>query len=112
MEQTYQVIVVGAGFAGLTAARKLGRKGVRVLLIDANNYHQFQPLLYQVATSQIGVSAIAPAHPFGFPASQIGQGAHRGSGRSRCSQSRDPVCPSCANALPLARCGARPTWSD
>ena len=59
MEQTYQVIVVGAGFAGLTAARKLGRKGVRVLLIDANNYHQFQPLLYQVATSQIGVSAIA-----------------------------------------------------
>jgi NADH dehydrogenase len=59
MEQTYQVIVVGAGFAGLSAARKLGRKGVRVLLIDANNYHQFQPLLYQVATSQIGVSAIA-----------------------------------------------------
>jgi NADH dehydrogenase len=59
MEQTYQVIVVGAGFAGLSAARKLGRKGVRVLLIDANNYHQFQPLLYQVATSQIGVSASA-----------------------------------------------------
>jgi NADH dehydrogenase len=59
MEDTYQVIVVGAGFAGLTAARQLGRKGVNVLLIDANNYHQFQPLLYQVATSQIGVSAIA-----------------------------------------------------
>lgn len=59
MEQTYQVIVVGAGFAGLTVARKLGRKGINVLLIDANNYHQFQPLLYQVATSQIGVSAIA-----------------------------------------------------
>jgi NADH dehydrogenase len=52
-------VVVGAGFAGLTTARKLGRKGVRVLLIDSNNYHQFQPLLYQVATSQIGVSAIA-----------------------------------------------------
>jgi NADH dehydrogenase len=59
MEDTYQVVVVGAGFAGLTTARKLGRKGVRVLLIDSNNYHQFQPLLYQVATSQIGVSAIA-----------------------------------------------------
>jgi NADH dehydrogenase len=59
MEDTYQVIVVGAGFAGMTAARKLGRKGVHVLLIDSNNYHQFQPLLYQVATSQIGVSAIA-----------------------------------------------------
>ena len=59
MEDTYQVIVVGAGFAGMTAAKELGRKGVKVLLIDSNNYHQFQPLLYQVATSQIGVSAIA-----------------------------------------------------
>jgi len=59
MEDTYQVIVVGGGFAGLSAAKALGRKGIRVLLIDANNYHQFQPLLYQLATSQIGVSAIA-----------------------------------------------------
>ncbi|WOH19560.1 NAD(P)/FAD-dependent oxidoreductase [Paenarthrobacter sp. GOM3] len=59
MEDSYQVIVVGAGFAGVAAAKELGRKGVRVLLIDANNYHQFQPLLYQLATSQIGVSAIA-----------------------------------------------------
>jgi NADH dehydrogenase len=59
MEDTYQVIVVGAGFAGKTVAKELGRKGIPVLLIDANNYHQFQPLLYQVATSQIGVSAIA-----------------------------------------------------
>jgi NADH dehydrogenase len=59
MEDSYQVIVIGAGFAGTAAARELGRKGVRVLLIDSNNYHQFQPLLYQVATSQIGVSAIA-----------------------------------------------------
>ncbi|SDX56241.1 NADH dehydrogenase [Arthrobacter sp. cf158] len=59
MEDSYQVVIVGAGFAGVAAAKELGRKGVRVLLIDANNYHQFQPLLYQVATSQIGVSAIA-----------------------------------------------------
>lgn len=59
MDDSYQVIVVGAGFAGISAARELGRKGVQVLLIDSNNYHQFQPLLYQVATSQIGVSAIA-----------------------------------------------------
>ncbi|MCU1566037.1 MAG: dehydrogenase, FAD-containing subunit, partial [Pseudarthrobacter sp.] len=57
MEDSYQVIVIGAGFAGIAAAKELGRKGVRVLLIDSNNYHQFQPLLYQVATSQIGVSA-------------------------------------------------------
>ncbi|MFF2843396.1 NAD(P)/FAD-dependent oxidoreductase [Paenarthrobacter sp. NPDC057981] len=59
MKDSYQVIVVGGGFAGVAAAKGLGRKGVRVLLIDSNNYHQFQPLLYQVATSQIGVSAIA-----------------------------------------------------
>jgi NADH dehydrogenase len=59
MDDTYQVIVVGGGFAGMTAAEQLGRKGIRVLLIDANNYHQFQPLLYQVAASQIGVSAVA-----------------------------------------------------
>jgi NADH dehydrogenase len=59
MKDTYQVIVVGGGFAGVAAARELGRKGVQVLLIDSNNYHQFQPLLYQLATSQIGVSAIA-----------------------------------------------------
>lgn len=58
MEDSYQVIVVGAGFAGVATAKELGRKGVHVLLIDSNNYHQFQPLLYQVATSQIGVSAI------------------------------------------------------
>lgn len=59
MNDTYQVIVVGGGFAGMTAAEELGRKGIRVLLVDANNYHQFQPLLYQVAASQIGVSAVA-----------------------------------------------------
>jgi NADH dehydrogenase len=59
MDDTYQVIVVGGGFAGMTAAKELGRKGIRVLLIDANNYHQFQPLLYQVAASQVGVSAVA-----------------------------------------------------
>ena len=59
MDDTYEVIVVGGGFAGMTAAEEFGRKGIRVLLIDTNNYHQFQPLLYQVAASQIGVSAVA-----------------------------------------------------
>ncbi len=59
MDDIYQVIVVGGGFAGMAAARELGRKRISVLLVDANNYHQFQPLLYQVAASQIGVSAVA-----------------------------------------------------
>lgn len=46
------VVIVGGGFAGLGCARKLAsRKEVRVTLIDKHNYHQFQPLLYQVATS-------------------------------------------------------------
>ncbi|HCC38913.1 MAG TPA: NADH dehydrogenase FAD-containing subunit, partial [Arthrobacter bacterium] len=59
MDDSYQVLVVGGGFAGMAAAEELGRKGIGVLLIDVNNYHQFQPLLYQVAASQIGVSAVA-----------------------------------------------------
>jgi NADH dehydrogenase len=54
------VVVVGGGFAGVGLARRLaGRDGVRVTLIDRNNYHQFQPLLYQVATSQLAPSDVA-----------------------------------------------------
>jgi NADH:ubiquinone reductase (H+-translocating) len=45
------VVIVGGGFGGLTAAKKLGNTPVRVTLIDRNNYHLFQPMLYQVATS-------------------------------------------------------------
>jgi NADH dehydrogenase len=59
VDENYEVIVVGGGFAGVAAARELGRKGVRVLLVDKNPYHQFQPLLYQVATAQLGVSEVA-----------------------------------------------------
>src|SRR4051812_2169564 len=54
------VVVVGGGFAGVGCARRLaGRDDVRVTLIDRNNYHQFQPLLYQVATSQLAPSDVA-----------------------------------------------------
>src|SRR4051812_44428991 len=54
------VIIIGGGFAGVGCARRLdGRDGVRVTLVDRNNYHQFQPLLYQVATSQLAPSDIA-----------------------------------------------------
>ena len=54
------VVIVGGGFAGLGCARKLARRGdVRVTLIDKNNYHQFQPLLYQVATSELGSGDVA-----------------------------------------------------
>jgi len=45
------VVIVGAGFGGLEAARALGRKPVRVTVVDRRNHHLFQPLLYQVATA-------------------------------------------------------------
>lgn len=54
-----RVVIVGAGFAGLKLARKLLNKGFQIVLIDQNNYHQFQPLLYQVATSGLEPSAIS-----------------------------------------------------
>jgi NADH:ubiquinone reductase (H+-translocating) len=54
------VVIVGGGFAGVGCARRLAKHdGVRVTLIDRNNYHQFQPLLYQVATSQLAPADVA-----------------------------------------------------
>jgi NADH dehydrogenase len=54
------VVIVGGGFAGLACARKLATSDeVRVTLIDKNNYHQFQPLLYQVATAELGTGDVA-----------------------------------------------------
>jgi NADH dehydrogenase len=59
-EGQLHVVIVGGGFAGVGCARKLAEHDdVRVTLIDRNNYHQFQPLLYQVATSQLASSDIA-----------------------------------------------------
>jgi NADH:ubiquinone reductase (H+-translocating) len=50
MQPVKHVIIVGGGFAGLNCARKLaGHSGLRITLVDKNNYQQFQPLLYQVA---------------------------------------------------------------
>ncbi len=53
------VVVVGAGFGGLRAARALRRAPVQVVLVDRNNYHLFQPLLYQVATAGLEPEEIA-----------------------------------------------------
>lgn len=53
------VAIVGAGFGGLRAARRLAGAPVRVTLIDRNNYHLFQPLLYQVATGGLSPNEIA-----------------------------------------------------
>jgi NADH dehydrogenase len=52
------VVIVGAGFGGLQAARGLAHAPVRVTVIDRNNYHLFQPLLYQVATAELSPADI------------------------------------------------------
>src|ERR1043166_10215826 len=54
-----QVIIVGAGFGGLEAAKKLACEDVRLTVIDRTNYHLFQPLLYQVATAALSPADIA-----------------------------------------------------
>jgi NADH:ubiquinone reductase (H+-translocating) len=54
-----RVIIVGAGFAGLTAARQIARLPVDVTVIDRKNHHTFQPLLYQVATAGLSPGEIA-----------------------------------------------------
>ena len=63
---TARVVVVGGGFAGVACARKLAAsKDLHVTLIDKNDYHQFQPLLYQVATSMLA------AHDIAYPLRKI-----------------------------------------
>jgi len=54
-----RIVILGAGFAGLKLARKLAGSQYQVVLIDKNNYHQFQPLYYQVATAGIEPSSIS-----------------------------------------------------
>ena len=54
-----RVIIVGAGFGGLQAAKKLAGKNVLITVIDRTNYHLFQPLLYQVATAALSPADIA-----------------------------------------------------
>src|SRR5213592_1329820 len=54
----HRVVVVGGGFAGLQAVRKLARAPVDVTLIDRRNFHLFQPLAYQVATGSLSPAEI------------------------------------------------------
>jgi NADH:ubiquinone reductase (H+-translocating) len=54
-----RVVILGAGFAGLTMARSLDDTAYDVFLIDRHNYHQFQPLMYQVATARLEPSSIS-----------------------------------------------------
>lgn len=54
-----RVVIVGGGFGGLKLAQKLKQSNYQVVLVDKNNYHQFPPLIYQVASSGIEPSSIA-----------------------------------------------------
>jgi NADH dehydrogenase len=59
-KRRHQVVIIGGGFGGLAAARRLRRADVDVMLIDRTNHHLFQPLLYQVATGILSEGDIAP----------------------------------------------------
>ncbi len=61
MERRHRVVVIGAGFGGLALVNELAGAPVDVVLVDANNFHTFQPLLYQVATA--GLDSDDIAHP-------------------------------------------------
>ncbi|WP_257087760.1 NAD(P)/FAD-dependent oxidoreductase [Sphingobacterium sp. E70] len=54
-----RVIIIGAGFGGIEVAKKLKNKEVEVLLLDRNNFHTFQPLMYQVATGTLSADSIS-----------------------------------------------------
>lgn len=59
VEPGHHVVIIGAGFAGLSAAKALAKAPVRITLVDRRNYHLFQPLLYQVATAGLSPADIA-----------------------------------------------------
>ncbi len=65
-----QVVILGAGFAGLQLARRIRSSDYEITLIDQYNFHQFQPLLYQVATARLEPSSIS------FPLRKVFQKKH------------------------------------
>ncbi len=54
-----RLVIIGGGFGGIQLAKKLKNKPIQVVIIDKNNYHTFQPLMYQVATSVLEAESIA-----------------------------------------------------
>ena len=57
-ERIPRVVIVGGGFGGLAAAKALRKTPAEIILIDRTNHHLFQPLLYQVATSELAPGQI------------------------------------------------------
>lgn len=63
-----RIVIIGGGFGGINLVKKLNNKGFQIVLLDRNNYHTFQPLLYQVATGGLEPDSIA------YPLRKIFQG--------------------------------------
>jgi NADH dehydrogenase len=59
MAKKHKIVIIGAGFGGITLATSLKNKNVDILLIDQNNYHNFQPLMYQIAAGGLEPYSIA-----------------------------------------------------
>ena len=57
-----RIVIIGGGFAGMKLTFKLANTGYQVVLIDKNNYHQFQPLFYQVATAGLAPGDISVSY--------------------------------------------------
>lgn len=66
-----RLVIIGGGFAGITLVKELHKKDFQIVVIDRNNYHTFQPLLYQVATGGLEPDAIA--YPLRKYVKQFGQ---------------------------------------
>ena len=101
-----RVVVVGGGFAGVNCARALAKHSdrVEVTLLDRNDYHQFQPLLYQVATSMLAPGDIA------YPLRKIAA-EHDNLTRTAATWSRSTPSPA-ASRRPAARRSPGTTWSS
>ena len=69
------MVVIGAGFAGLSAARHLGDQPVEVTIVDHHNFHTFQPLLYQVAMVRSRPGRVTMPRPKGNTHPGCGMGS-------------------------------------
>ncbi len=80
-----KVVIIGGGFAGLQLAKKLMKADLKVILVDKQNHHQFQPLFYQVASGRLEPSSIS------FPFRKIFQKSKNVDFRMADITSIDPV---------------------
>ena len=98
----HRVVIIGAGFGGIFAAKRLANENVDVTIIDRNNTHVFQPLLYQVATGILSPGEIASSIRQIFHADpNIHEAKFRMSTqKQRLSQRRKMVTNSCSLMIP------------